>query len=150
MKKWEKLLKAWSYSVSIFELEKIQFVASERPQYLIKKIANIGSRNSLEYAFTLFSATEIVSPYVSPAETHLYILKEERDKWEKILPKNNIFPGEKGNVICFLADESFFYKRKKIKDKKVISLPQLYTDLFSYGGRGAEAAEKILEVIKRV
>lgn len=143
-----KLLNAWAYCVSVNELEKIEFNAAERPQYLIKKIAEIADKNNLKYAFTLFSATEIVAPYVSPNESHLYILEKEKEKWEKIMPKNNIFLAEKGNVICFLVDEKYFYNAKKIRDIRIVSLPQLYADLFSFSARGEEAAQEVLKIIK--
>ena len=143
----KRLVKCWSFAVSIDELEKIEFTAAERPLYVMKKMANIADKNKLKYAFTLFSATEIVSPYVSPQITHLYILKEEEEKWKEILPKENIFPAEKGNIVCFLVDNSYFYSAKNIRGINVVSLPQLYADLFSYKGRGEEAAEQILKVI---
>lgn len=143
-----KLLNAWAYCVSVNELDKVEFSAAERPQYLIKKIAEIADKNNLKYAFTLFSATEIAAPYVSPNETHLYILEKEKEMWEKIMPKNNIFLAEKGNIICFLVDEKYFYNAKKIRGIKIVSLPQLYADLFSFSARGEEAAQEVLKIIK--
>ena len=142
-----KLLNAWAYSVSIKEIPTIEFNAAERPQYLIKKIANLANKNKLKYAFTLFSATEICCPYVSPNETHLYI--REKEKWT-ILEKNNIFPAQKGNIKLMVVDDSFFYNIQTINSVNIISYPQLYVDLFSYGGRGEEAAQELLKVIKGV
>lgn len=150
VKNWEKLVKAWGHTVSIRELKKIEFSAAERPQFVIKKIASILNKNKIKYAFTLFSATEVLAPYVAPAETHLYILKEDRKKIEKLFKKENILPAEKGNVVCFLGDESYFYNSQNIRGIKIISSPQLYVDLFSYGGRGEDAAENLLEVIEDV
>src|SRR3989338_8531545 len=75
---WENLLKSWSYTVSINENKKIEFMAAERPQYLIKKIGNL-LRDDI-YAFTLFSATEIIAPYVVPSKVHLYILESKEKK----------------------------------------------------------------------
>ena len=145
-----KLLKAWAYTISIREIDKIEFSAAERPQFIIKKIANILSKNNVKYAFTLFSALEILSPYVTPAETHLYILEKDQEKIKKLFEKESILPAQKGNVICFLADENYFYNMQNIHDFNVVSTPQLYVDLFSYGGRGEDAAQHLLEVIKNV
>ncbi|MBD3203553.1 hypothetical protein GF327_04615 [Candidatus Woesearchaeota archaeon] len=145
-----KLLNAWAYSVSIKEIDKTEFTGAERPQYLIKKISNIANQNKLEYGFTLFSASELCCPYVAPGKTHLYIRKNQIEAWEKCLSGNNIFPGEKGNIILYLADDSFLYNKQKIDNSYLTSYPQLYIDLFSYGGRGEDAAEHLLEVFKNV
>lgn len=143
LKNKERLMDFYYSSSSLNELENIHFIASERAVYIIKKITNIADKNKLMYAFTLFSATEIVRPYVSPNETHLYILKEQKKDWELILPKNNILPAQKGNVILFAVDKNYFYNYRNIHGMNVVSLPQLYCDLKSYGGRGEEAAKML-------
>ena len=143
---YEKLLKSWSYTVSIRENKKIEFLAAERPQYLIKKISGLLREES--YALTLFSATEIVAPYVAPDKVHLYILKAKEKEISKILVENGIMPAEEGNIVCYLIDEAHFYGCQEIRGIKIISLPQLYVDLFSYGGRGEEAAEQILKLLR--
>lgn len=145
-----KLLKAWSYTTSIRELDSIEFTAAERPQFIIKKISSIISKNNIKHAFTLFSATEILSPYVTPAETHLYILEKDKEKINKLFEKESILPAQKGNIICLIADENYFYNTQNINNYKIISTPQLYIDLFSYSGRGGDAAENLLRVIKNV
>ena len=145
-----RLLKAWSYTVSVKELKTTQFVAAERPQFVIKKISSALLKNKIKYAFTLFSATELIAPYVTPVETHVYIIESDKDKVKDSFEKTNILPAQSGNVICFLVTEDYFYNMQKVYDFNVISLPQLYVDLFSYGGRGEDAAEKILEIIKNV
>lgn len=143
LKNKKKLLKFYSLSYSLKELKNLHFIASERPQYLIKKIADIAKKNNLEHAFTLFAGTEIVRPYVAPNETHLYTLKDQQKKWEFILPRNNIFPAQKGNIILFIVEKEYFYNCKTINGIKVISLSQLYADLIAYGGRGLEAAKML-------
>ena len=145
-----KLLKAWAYTTSIKELDKIEFSAAERPQFIIKKIANILSKNNIKYAFTLFSALEILSPYVTPAETHLYILEKDKEKIKNLFEKESILPAQKGNVICFLVDDNYFYNVQNIQGFNIISTSQLYADLFSYEGRGEDAAQHLLEVVKNV
>lgn len=145
-----RLLKAWAYSASVRELDKIEFSAAERPQFVIKKVSSILSKNKIKYAFTLFSATEILAPYVTPAETHLYILENTKEKVGDIFEKESILPAQRGNVICFLVDENYFYNMQNINNFNIISKPQLYVDLFTYGGRGEDAAENLLEMIKDV
>lgn len=145
-----KLTQAWGYTYSIRELERSEFIAAERPQYVMLKIANIARVSQLPYAFTLFSATEQISPYVAPSDTYVYVLKKDLKQWETHFRGQNMLPVEKeGNVICLPADEGYFEGVWSARDMKVASLPQLYADLFSYGGRGEEAAGQIMELIRR-
>ncbi|MEK6876788.1 MAG: type IV toxin-antitoxin system AbiEi family antitoxin [Nanoarchaeota archaeon] len=143
---WENLLKSWSYTVSIKENKKVEFLAAERPQYLIKKISSLLRKES--YAFTLFSATEIIVPYVAPDKTHLYILEDDEKKIAENFLKQGIMHAEQGNIICYLVGQNHFYGCKEIRGAKIISLPQLYVDLVSYGGRGEEAAEMVLKLMR--
>lgn len=145
-----KLLKAWAYTTSVRELRKVEFSGAERPQFIMKKIANLLSKNNIKYAFTLFSATEILSPYVTPAETHLYTLEKDQERIKNLFEKESILPAQKGNVICFLVDQSYFYNIQNIHNFNIVSVSQLYIDLSSYGGRGEDAAQHLLEVIKNV
>ena len=72
-----KLMKAWGYTYSLREIERSEFISAERPQYILLKIANWARKEKTPYAFTLFSATEHVSPYVAPSTTYIYILKSD-------------------------------------------------------------------------
>ncbi len=144
---WEKLLQAWSGTVSVKENEKIEFLAAERPQYLIKKISSLLRKET--YALTLFSATEIAAPYVAPDTVHLYILKGREKQISNIFVKQGIMPAEKGNIKCYIVDDNYFYGSQEIRGVKIISLPQLYIDLISYGGRGDEAAENVLSLMRK-
>lgn len=144
----EKLTKAWGYLFSIRELEKAEFIAAERPQYVMVKIANAARINKLKYAFTLFSATEHIHPYVAPADTHMYILKNDLKAWQKLFSSQNTQTAEgNGNIICLLVDEDYFEGVWNSREMTVVSLPQLCADLLSYGGRGEEAGEEILKLI---
>ncbi len=146
LKNFERLLKAFAYCASLEENKKIEFLAPERPQYLIKKIGNL-LRNE-DYAFTLFAATEVIAPYVAPDKVHLYILERDDKKISTMFVKEGIVPAGKGNIICYLVDKSHFYGTKEINKVKLISLPQLYADLISYSARGEEAAQYILNQLK--
>lgn len=141
-----RLMTAWGYTYSIREIEKLEFVAAERPQYVMLKIANKARLEKLSYAFTLFSATEHVSPYVAPSDTYLYILRKDIKEWQTSFRDENMLPTEKdGNVICLVVDEDYFEGVWEVRDVMVVSIPQLYADLFSYGGRGEEAAMEVLD-----
>lgn len=143
---WEKLLKGWANLSSLQEQRSIQFLGAERPEYLIKKITSILRTET--YALTIFAATEFVAPYVAPNAVHLYILEKDIKKITALFSREGIIQAEKGNIICYTVDESHFFGTKKIHGVAIISLPQLYADLISYGGRGEEAAEMILKMMR--
>lgn len=144
-----KLLMGWGYTYSIRELERVEFVSAERPQYVIAKIANWTRKHEIPYAFTLFSATEQVSPYVAPSSTYIYINKKDVELWEKFFREEKILPAEKeGNVICLLVDEDYFQGILDVRGVKIVSLSQLYADLMSFGGRGEEATTELIKIIK--
>lgn len=143
-----KLMKAWGYTYSLREIERSEFVNAERPQYTILKIANWARKEKVQYAFTLFSATESVSPYVAPSTTHVYILKSDLQKWETFFRSEKILPAEKeGNLICLLVNDDYFKGIEDIRGTNIVSLPQIYADLMSYGGRGEDAAQELINVI---
>lgn len=145
----DKLIRAWGYCYAIKELDKVEFIAAERPQYVMMKIANAAQLADLKYAFTLFSATEHISPYVAPSNTYVYVRKKDVGAWDNILRSEKMLPTEReGNVILLPVDDEYFEGILAVRDVYVVSLPQLYADLFSYGGRGEEAAEQILSIIR--
>ena len=144
----KKLMRAWGYCYSIQELERSEFIVAERPQYVMLKIVNKARLWNLPYAFTLFSATEQVNPYVAPSDTYLYINKKDVKAWQTLLRKENMLPAEKeGNVILLFVDEDYFEGVWEARGVMIASLPQLYADLFSFGGRGEEAAEEIMKMV---
>lgn len=143
-----KLMKAWGYTYSLREIERSEFISAERPQYIILKIANWARKEKVPYAFTLFSATEHISPYVAPSTTHVYILKSDLPIWQKFFREEKILPAEKeGNVVCLLVEEDYFKNIEEVRGANIVPLPQLYADLMSFGGRGEEAATELSRII---
>jgi hypothetical protein len=144
-----KLIRAWGYCTSIRELERVEYIAVERPQYVMMKIANSAQAAGLKYAFTLFSATEHISPYVAPSDTYVYVKKRDIKAWDAVLRSQNMLPQERdGNVILLPVDDEYFEGAFEVRGVHIVSLPQLYVDLFSFGGRGEEAAEQILNATR--
>ena len=143
-----RLIKAWGYMYSIRELEHSDFLSAERPQYVISKIANWARKEKVDYAFTLFSATEFVSPYVAPSSTYLYILRSDVQRWQTFFREERILPAEReGNVVCLLVDNDYFKGNEEVRGATIVSPAQLYADLMSFGGRGEEAAQEVFRII---
>jgi len=107
----------------------------------IKKLATIEKRD-LRYALTLQAGATLVSPYVRPANIHLYVKGEKLDEWEKFLGLQLTELG--GNVFLVEPyDEGVFYKVQQRRRVWVVSNIQLYVDLYNYPARGREAAEHL-------
>jgi len=143
---WEDLLNAFAYTTSIKEIEPIQFIAAERPGYVMKKI----SSTKLEYAFTAFTAAELVSPEYIADKLYLYIREDQKEEWEEFLRKQGMVKGEKGNILLYPVEEQYFYGTQEIRRFKVVCLAQLYADLFSISALGRGLSKKLLEVIRSV
>jgi len=126
-------------------LEKISFDSLARAEYLIKKISELAEKNGLEYAFTHLAGAELAAPYVVPNEIYCYIREEDLKKWEKVFQKNNIYPSKGGKVHLIISEINPFYALQNIRGAKVVSIPLLFSDLFSCGGREREAAKYLAE-----
>ncbi len=143
-----RLMKVWGYLYSLRELDHADFLSAERPQYVIQRIANWARRERMAYAFTLFSATELVSPYVAPSSTYLYVRRPDLQLWQAFFRGERIIPAEKeGNVVCLLVDDDYFKGSEEARGATIVSPAQLYADLMSFGGRGEEAAQEVFTMI---
>lgn len=136
-----------SFCYPLRGLKKISFDSLERAEYLIKKIPELAEKNGLEYAFTHLAGAELVAPYVVPNEIYCYVREEDLKKWENVFQKNNIYPGGGGKVHLVVSEISPFYAVQNIRGTKVVSIPLLFSDLFSCGGREREAAKYIAEKV---
>jgi len=136
-----------SFCYPLRALKKVSFDSLERPEYLIKKISELAEKNKLDYAFTHLAGAELVAPYVVPNEIYCYIKEDGLKKWEKVFQKNNIYPSKNGKIHLVISEINPFYKLQNIRDIKVVSIPVLFSDLFSCGGREREAAKYIAEKV---
>jgi hypothetical protein len=96
-----------------------------------------------EYALTSFSGAWLLSPYVRPADIHLYA--KTAAEATKIARMLDIKPTEgSGNVkIVIPQDESVFYGAQTVEGAKVVSNVQLFVDLWNFSSRGEDAAKSI-------
>jgi hypothetical protein len=101
-----------------------------------------------EYALTAFSGAWLVSPYVRPADIHLYA--KTAVEAEKIARNLDIKPTEgSGNVkIVIPPDEGVFYGAQTVEGAKVVSNVQLFVDLWNFSSRGEDAAKSIYALLE--
>ncbi len=104
------------------------------------------------YALTLHAGAWLVAPYVRPTDFHIYVhprlSKKELTAFAQSLKLSPI--ERSGNVrLVSPYDEGVFYGSALIGNARVVSSVQLYVDLYSFPGRGEEAAEKLLNKMTR-
>lgn len=139
---------AWAFN----DVPAMNFETLDRAPFIIKRIHEIGTGNGLDYAFTMLAGAELVAPYVIPTTVHFYIEPTAKDKWLPILEKNDMYPVEQrgGKVTALLWDPHILCGKMVVRGMNVVSLPQLFADLFSSGGMFRDAAMRLREVVPGV
>lgn len=116
-------------------------------EYLIKEPLNILKKTELDYALTTYFAETITQSYLFPLRYDIYIRKEDLDKWHKILTDNGFYG--KGNFRILIYDDFRFLEKRVIKFKninlKIVTKPQLISDLMQEDGPAKEAAEMLIK-----
>ena len=101
----------------------------------------------LEYAFTLFTAGEMLYPYVHTNKTYLYVNKLELNTWKEIFIKKYIRNSneEEGNIFLLPVEENFYFNlSKKVNGSKIAPLAIIISDLVSSGSIGKDQGTMIL------
>jgi len=127
-------------------LKSVNFETLDRPQYLIKKIADLAG-GTLGYAFTHLAGAELVAPYVVPDEVHLYVRKDQLPQWDVALESGQIYPAQNGSVHLVLSDVDAFWGAREVRGATVVSDFLLFADLYGCGGRAREAARFLAEKV---
>jgi hypothetical protein len=133
------LLDAWtdSYSYRLNAME--TYFSPERvTRKLVGDVARVAHAENRRYAFTLHSGAALVAPNVRLPAIHCYV---EGDP-SPIAQALGLRPGEgEGNVHLLTPyDQGVFHAPIAKGGVPVVSLPQLYVDLYHYERRGREQA----------
>jgi hypothetical protein len=133
------LLDAWveSYSYRLNAME--TYFSPERiTRKLVDEISRLAHAGDRRYAFTLHSGAALVAPKVRLPAIHCYL---EGDH-EPIVRGLGLRAGEgEGNVYLMTPyDRGVFHAPIAKSGVHVVSLPQLYADLYHFGRRGREQA----------
>ncbi len=133
------LLDGWvdSYSYRLNRME--TYFSPERvTRRLLGDIASAAHAESLQYAFTLHSGASLVAPNVRLPAIHCYV----EGNAVSIAKTLGLRPGDgEGNVYLMTPyDGGVFHAPLEKGGVVVVSLPQLYADLYHYERRGREQA----------
>jgi hypothetical protein len=107
----------------------------------LRKLSTARGR-TWKHALTLQAGAALVSPYVRPANIHLYVKSQQLRLWQEFL---NLELTEMGGNVFLVEpyDEGVFFELQKRRGLPVVSNVQLYVDLYNYPARGREAAEHL-------
>lgn len=134
------LLEAWAEVYTYRQNGVTAYFSPERiTRKLMAEIAGWAEAEGRRYAFTLHAGAALVAPNIRFPAIHCY-LDGTADSVARAL---GLRPGEgEGNVhILAPYDQGVFYAPLVKGGLSVVSLPQLYVDLFRYERRGREQAD---------
>lgn len=140
----DSLLKKWVDSYSYRQNKIYNFYSLDTSQQVEQRISELCNLNNIQYAFTLTTGADIVSPVLRYKRVFLYLRSESINEVARDLQWKSVETGPNVTVLE-PYDEGVFYGIQDIQKKKVVSDIQLYLDLRSYKERGEEAAEQIYE-----
>lgn len=107
-------------------------------EFFVQDPVKFLKQSKLDYALTTYGAENIVSRHLFPSRYDIYIKEEDFDKWKAFILKSGLFG--KGNLRLIIAkDNAVFKESKEINGVKIVSIPQLLTDLKKEGGVCVEA-----------
>lgn len=116
-------------------------------EYMIKEPLKLLKKIKLGYALTSYQAENRVQHHLFPSRIDIYIKEEDLQEWHSLLLKEGLYG--RGNVRIIIAEEQITYGKRKFNGLFIVSLPQLIIDLFAEGGPAAEAAEMLLDKLKK-
>jgi len=119
--------------------EKIVFFSHEPREKRMKTIDKMG----LDYAFTAFTAGELIIPYVMMDKVYAYIRRTDIGKWKKKLLQKSVWRTEEaeGNLFLLPVEEDYVFKLSRKIDKYTIApMGLVLADMHSIGGLGREHA----------
>ncbi len=102
-------------------------------------------KSGLSYSFTLFSAGELLYPYVKTEDVHAYIKKKEFDGWKSYLIREGARRAapKEANMVLILVEDDYYFSGRTIRDYRIAPIGIVLADLFSYGALGQEQASLI-------
>jgi Transcriptional regulator, AbiEi antitoxin, Type IV TA system len=136
------LLEAWTDSHSYRRNEISAYFSPERvTRRLVLEIARAAETEGRRYAFTMATGGSMVAASIRVPAVHCY-LDGDPTSVAKAL---SLRPAESEGNVHFLTpyDDGVFHGVLEKSGVRVVSLPQLYVDLFHYERRGRQQAEHL-------
>ncbi len=106
----------------------------------------IVKKSKLDYSFTLFCAGELLFPYIKTEDVHVYVKKQEIEKWNDYLIEKGVKKSveKEANLILMPVESEFYFGlSREEKSFKIAPTGLILSDLLSFGGLGEEHARII-------
>jgi len=139
----EKLLQRWVENYSYAKSTMSNFYSLKPPREFEMRFSQYCGAQNLPYAFTLFSGAARIEPFVRYNRVFAYATTFPQTAQDDLQLK--LVRTGANVTILTPYDEGLLYDLQSVNDEEIVCDVQLYLDLKSYGGRGDEAAEMILE-----
>lgn len=136
------LLDAWRDQYSYRNNTLAAFVSpTGEKRRVMEAVARQATALGLTYAFTLHAGASLIGPQVRVSTVHCYVAGEV----EPLARALGFQPVEgEGSVYLMTPyDSGVFYAPVSKSGLRVVSLPQLYVDLYNHERRGREQADKL-------
>ncbi len=143
----EKLLYAWRDEYRFDRHERRGYFTLLTGNRLREALADLGGSSKGKAVYAAFSAADFQAPSVRQAKTWLFLSPALEDELRLRLDAKPVDSGE--NLVLLLPSDEGVFSRYDEGSVKALGLPctnpvQTYVDLCHCGGRGAEAAEAVL------
>jgi len=139
----EQLLQRWTQNYSYAKSPSLNFYSLRPLRELEDSFADYCLDSGITYAFTLFSGAARIAPFVRYNRAFAYV-PDFSSKAREELQLKEVKSGANMTILN-PYDAGLLYGLQNINNRCIVCNVQLYLDLKSFGGRGDEAAEKILE-----
>ncbi len=125
-------------------IEKIQNPKREAKRYSISNVTELMNwlkTTDFEYAFTTYSAENLLQKYLFPTKIEFYVKATDMDKWHAKLIEKGFYGA--GNITVYVDKYDELFHRKKIGNYWIVNTPQLIHDLAKEGGPAKEASDML-------
>jgi hypothetical protein len=137
-----ELLEAWrdEYTYRVNGLSAFVSPTGDRRR-VMEALAREAAGLGLSYAFTLHAGASLIGPHVRVSPVHCYVSGDS----EGLVRALGLQPVEGEGSVYLMApyDPGVFYAPVVKGGFRVVSIPQLYVDLYGHERRGREQAEKL-------
>jgi hypothetical protein len=143
-----KLLFAWRDAYRFDRHPRLNYFLLDQGKVLQTTLAKLDPSKKGISAYAAFSAAELQAPHVRQPKTWIYVRVTDLDRVETLTGAKQVDSGE--NLIVLVPEDEGVFAgmegSEKSGDRLGCTHPvQTYVDLHHAGGRGAEAAEALLE-----
>ncbi|HEX9817004.1 MAG TPA: hypothetical protein VGB18_08490 [Candidatus Thermoplasmatota archaeon] len=111
-------------------------------EFQIQEPHTLFTKTTLDYAWTTYWAEKLVQQHLFPRRLDFYTSLQHWNRWRKQLANDGLMGG--GNVRVILADHHVLETSYLVRERRVVSTPQLIVDLMREGGPCREAAELLI------